>query len=79
MKKRWLVAVCRASPTFLAKPSEFLSRPSSRSQPSWICGVVSASTRDNAFDVGMTEWGLGKLDGQKPGDELINWYVAPLE
>lgn len=75
---KWLVAVCCVRAKFLADPARFLAEPSSRVQPTWSCGVVTAASREEAFEAGMKAWDQGALAGQLPGDEFINWYVAEL-
>jgi hypothetical protein len=75
---KWLVAVCCANRSFLNDPLRFLAEPSTRTQPRWACGLVTAANREEAFDAGIDAWDAGLLSGQTPGDELINWYVAEL-
>ena len=75
----WLVVAGRISAGFLANPEEFLSKPGQRIQPGWAYGLVEAANEDEAYDRGLDAWGKGLLVGQQPGDQLINWYVAPSE
>lgn len=49
---KYLVAVCCVSRDFLSSPAEFLANPSSRTQPTWAYGVVSASSKRKAYDLG---------------------------
>ena len=75
---KWVVALSRVSASFLSNPAEFLSNPDRRIQPSWACGIVEAADESAAYDAGEDAWYSGLIADQQPGDELMNWYVAPL-
>ena len=77
--KDWLVAVGAYADGIWSKPAEFISNPESRIQPTWVFGVVQAATRSESYDAGLTAWEKGLQNGQQPGQELMNWYVAPLD
>ena len=77
-RMQWMVAVCRVGSGFLSNPPEFLANPDSRIQPSWAYGVVRAANKDLADDACLKAWDEGRLTGQHPGDEFINYYIVPL-
>lgn len=76
--RQWLVVVACASSEWLAQPEDFLRTPADRVPPRWVHGIVEAENEQDAYDVGLRAWDAGRLAGQEPGDELLNWYVAPL-
>ncbi len=76
--RQWLVVVACASSEWLAQPEDFLRTPADRVPPRWVHGIVEAENKQDAYDVGLRAWDAGRLAGQEPGDELLNWYVAPL-
>ena len=75
---KWVVAFCCFPRLFLSQPTEFLSKPKKRAQPTWIVGVVQAPNKSAAFDAALDAWDRGLLSGQQRGHCFANWYVAPL-
>ena len=76
--RQWLVVVGCARSGWLSQPEAFLRNPAERVLPRWVHGIVEAENEQAAYDVGLQEWDAGRLAGQEPGDQLLNWYVAPL-
>jgi len=74
----WLVAVCCLKSDPLSNPADFLANPGNRIQPGWVCYVVEAANKHEAYEKGFDAWDEGHLPGQEPGDWLVNWCVAPL-
>ena len=77
---KYLVAIACMKANSLENPKEFFSNPSSRIQPRWLCQVFDGPENDSeAFEVGEKAFHARRFAGQEPDDELINWYVAPLD
>jgi hypothetical protein len=75
---KWLVAIACIPEDFLSNATEFLSDPTRRPQPTWICGVVEAADESDASHVGIDAWAAGQFGQAPAGYMLMNWYVARL-